>query len=199
MNIRNMTMVTLALLGAVAVAWWFGFIGGPDPAVAELQQMRDQMFASRDLPAAQRDQLRDQFRERLASLSDAQRRALFADGRERWRQRNQQRMDEFFALSPVDRRKQLDETIDRMLDRVRQRNQNPAAGDRQARRWGNGDGRRGRNMSQAQRDARAKRRLDRSTPKERAQRAEYRRQMRERMQERGIDPGKLPGRRRGFA
>lgn len=194
MNMRNAVIGTVVLLLLVAIAWLFGFIGGTDPAVAELQQIRDQMSA--DLPDAERDQLRDQFRQRLASLSDDQRRAVFAAGREQWQQRSEQRMDEFFAMSRPDQQKRLDESINRMLERRNQPNQNQAAANRN----GRGDRGGGRNMTEAQRDARAKQRLDRSTPKERAQRAEYRRRLQERLQQRGINPDTLPGRdRRGFA
>jgi hypothetical protein len=198
MHLRKVVIGTVVLLVLVGIAWLFGFIGGTDPAVAELQQMRDQMSASRDLPEAQRDQLRDQFRQRLSGLSDDQRRAVFAGGREQGRQRSEQRMDEFFAMSRPDQQKRLDESINRLLERRNQPNQNSTGANREARRGR--DGGRGRNMTEAQRDARAKQRLDRSTPKERAQRAEYRRRIQERMQQRGISPDTLPNRdRRGFA
>jgi hypothetical protein len=194
MNRRNAAISTVVLILIVGAAWAFGFFGRTDPAVAELQQMRDQMFASRDLPEAQRDQLRDQFRQRLEGLSDAQRRAVFAGGREQWQQRNQQRMDQFFAMSRADQQKRLDESINRMLERQKDQNQN-GAGNRNARSGGNGGrgGDRGRNMTPAQRESRAKQRLDRSSPKERAQRDEFRRRMQERMQQRGINPQLLPG------
>jgi hypothetical protein len=192
MNMRNAVIATVVVTLVVVAAWAFGFIGGTDPEVAELQQMRDQVFASRELPEAQRDQLRDQFRQRLSSLSDDQRRALFASGREQWRQRDRQRMDEFFAKSRADQQKQLDDSINRMLQRRNQQNQNPSAANR-GDRGGRGNGGGGRNMTVAQREARAKQRLDNSTPKERAQRAEYRRRLEDRMQKRGVNPGQLRG------
>lgn len=198
MNARNAVIGVVVLLLAVVAAWAFGFFGGTDPEVAELQQMRDQVFASDPLPEAQRDQLRDQFRQRVSSLTDDQRRALFAGGREQWRQREQQRMDAFFALSRADQQKQLDDSINRMLQRRNEQNQNPSAGNRDGRgERGNGGGG-GRNMTPAQRESRAKQRLDNSTPKERAQRAEYRRRMQERMQQRGI-PEQTGRGRRGWA
>jgi hypothetical protein len=155
------------------------------------------MFNSGDLTDVQRDQLRAQFRERIAGLTDTQRRAVFAGARDQWRLRDQQRMDEFYAMPRAEQRKKLDESINRMLS---PRNQpRLASADRGARGGGTGAGQRGANMTPAQRDARSKQRLDRNTPKERAQRSEYRRQIRERMQQRGINPETLPGRRRGIA
>jgi hypothetical protein len=189
MNKRNIAIGVVILIVAIGAAWAFGFIGGTDPAVAELQQMRDQMSVA-NLPDAERDQLRDQFRQRLEGLSDSQRRAVFAGGREQWQQRNQQRMDEFFAMSRPDQQKRLDESINRMLERQKGQNQN--GGNRDARNGGRG-GNRGAGMTPAQREARAKQRLDNSSPKERAQRAEFRRRMQERMQQRGINSNLLPG------
>jgi hypothetical protein len=197
MKMRVTLCTALVLLLAIAGAWAFGFIGGADPVVAELQQMRDQLFASRNLPEAQRDELRGQFRQRLEALSESQRRAVFESSREQWRQREQQRMDEFFAMSRAEQQKRLDESINRMLQRSGGQNQNAATGNREGRGGLGGD--RGRGMTNAQREARAKQRLDRSTPKERAQRAEYRRRLQERLQQRGLNPQQFAGGRRGIA
>src|SRR5262249_17005135 len=102
-----------------------------------------------------------------------------------------ERMDAYFAMTRPDQQKQLDDAINRMLQRQKEQQQNPAGGN------GNGNGRRGgnggRNMTAAQRESRAKQRLDNSTPKERAQRAEYRKQLELRMQQRGLDPKQLAG------
>jgi hypothetical protein len=200
MNKRNISIAAVLILLLIGASWAFGLFGGTDPAVAELQQMRDQMF-DRNLPDDQRQQFRDQFRERMGSLSDAQRRALFDSGREVWQKREQQRMNEFFAMSPVDQRKRLDQTIDDMLKRQKERAQNANANNGQAN-GGNGGGRGNRgNMTDAQREQRAKQRLDRSTPIQRAQREEYRRMLESRARDRGIDPNSLgrgwPGGGRG--
>ena len=110
----------------------------------------------------------------------------------------QQRMDEFFALSPADQQKRLDEMIDRMLDRRKQREQNPPSGQNgQADR--RGSGRQGwQNMTDAQRDTARKQRLDRTTPKMRAQFTEFRRMMNERMEQRGLSSDQLGGFRGGW-
>jgi hypothetical protein len=182
MDKRKATMIAAAVLLMAGAGWALGFFGG-DRAVTELQAMRSEM---RDdtLSDDQRQQLRDDFRQRIESLSDSQRQAFFEAGRGEWNQRAEQRMDEFFTLTPVEQRQRLDDMIDRMLER----SQNPQADRGPARPGG------GRNLTDAQRDARAKQRLDRTTPKMRAQRDEFRQMLSARMQARGIAPDRLPGR-----
>jgi hypothetical protein len=181
-------IVVMLLIGA---AWALGWLGGTDSEVAELQALQAQMFGS-ELPEAQRQLVRDQFRQRVEGLTDVQRRALFSASRDAWRQRAEQRMDEFFTLSSAEQTKRLDEMLNRIDQRQNERRQNSGAANRASR--GNGDRRGGRNMTEAQRDARAKRRLDRTSPKQRAQWAAFRQKLEERARQRGIDPGALPGR-----
>src|SRR5262245_4127632 len=123
MNKRNITIGVIAVLVAAGAAW--AFIGRTDPVVADMQQMRDQMFANRDLPEDQRRAQWQDFRQRMDGLSEDQRRAMWESGRERFQQFAQQRMDEFFALPPADQTKRLDEIIDRMQERQKERQQNP--------------------------------------------------------------------------
>lgn len=177
MNKRVAVISSLILLLVIAAAAWAYF--RTDPVVAEMQQLQDEMFANRDLPEAERRAQWDSFRQRMDGLTDAQRGALRSAGRDRWEQFAQQRMDQFFQLSPAEKRKQLDEMIDRMENR--NRNSNPNAG-----RGGRGD--RGGNMSDAQRAQRGKERLDRTSPKMRAQFTEYRRLLNDRRAERGLPP-----------
>jgi hypothetical protein len=178
MDKRKLTIGAMMLGALVLAAWAFGFIGGTDPVVAEMQQLRDQMF---QLPESERRAQWEQFRERMDSLTDDQRRALREGGREQWQQMAQRRMDEFFALPPAEQDKRLDEMIDRMMERRREREQNPNAG-----RGGRGD--RGANLSDAQREQRRKERLDRTSPKMRAQFTEFRDRMNDRLEERGLPP-----------
>ena len=72
----------------------------------------------------------ENFRQRMDGLTDAQRDALRDGGRERWQQFAQQRMDEFFKLPPAEQNKRLDDMIDRMLARQKER---AAESERQAR------------------------------------------------------------------
>jgi hypothetical protein len=200
MDRRKIMAVALGLLLAGVAAWAFGLLGGTDSAVAELEQVRDQMF-ERNLSDAARQQFRQDFRQRLESLTAEQRRAFFTRGRELRRQRTQQRMDEFFASPPIDQQRQLDQMLNRMVARRNERAQNPSARSQQgggsrridAARRGNRSG-----MTEAQRDERAKRRLDRTSPKTRAQFTEFRRRLDDRARQRGIDPGGLRGGRGGW-
>jgi hypothetical protein len=179
MDKRKFTIGTIVLLACIAAAWMFGLFGGTDPVVAEMQQLRDQM---RDLPENERRAQWESFRQRWDSLTDAQRDALRGD-RGRWQQVAQQRMDEFFQLPPSEQQQRLDDMIDRMEQRRKERAQNPNAnrGDR-------GGGDRGRNLTDAQRDQRRKERLDRTSAKMRAQLTEFGRRMNERRAERGLPP-----------
>jgi hypothetical protein len=177
--------VVVLLLGCAA--WAFGFFHRTDPAIAELQQLGSQAF-DRNVPDAQRQQMRDEFRQKMDSLSDDQRRAFFEASRGQWEARAQQRMDEYFKLPKADQQKQLDDILNRI---VKARNSQQQQGNANQQ---NQNGRRGgRNMNEAQREERSKSRLDRSTPKMRAQMTEFRKQLETRAQQRGINLGD-PGR-----
>jgi hypothetical protein len=173
------TVLTVLLVGLSA--WAFGFFGRTDPAIAELQQVSDQM-RDRNLTDTQRNQLRNDFRDRIDSMTADQRRAFFDSNRGQWTGRMQQRMDEYFALSKADQQKRLDE----ILDRMSQARKSPANANRQGNRGG-------RNMTDAQREQRSKQGLDRTTPKMRAQFAEFRKQLDTRAQQRGIQLGDQRG------
>jgi hypothetical protein len=178
MSKRNAFIVCFAvLLLAVGTAWALGYFSG-DPVVAEMQQLRDQMFEDRDLPQADRRAQWDNFRQRMEGLTDAQRNALWESGRERFQQFGQQRMDEFFQLPPDQQKQRLDEIIDRM----QQRQQNPSAG-RGPGGWGGGG-----NMTEAQRDQRRKEMISNTDPKMRARFDQFRQMLGDRMQERGLPP-----------
>ena len=179
------SVLTVLLVGVGA--WMLGFFGGVDPAFAELQAMESQMW-SQSLPEAQRSQLRTDFRQRLDSMTEAQRRAFFDANRDQWDNRMRQLMDEYFAMSKADQQKRLDEILNRMV----QARNSPQNANRQGNR-GAGQARSGRTMTEAQRDERSKRRLDRTTPVMRAQSAEFRKQLAARAQQRGITVGDQRG------
>src|SRR4051812_48965080 len=115
MNKRRVLIsgLILTLLLGVA-AWAFRFFNRTDPAIAELQQMGSQMW-DRSVPDAQRNQMRDEFRQKMEGLSEEQRRAFFDSNRDQWTARMQQRMDEYFKMSKADQQKRLDEILDRMV------------------------------------------------------------------------------------
>jgi ABC-type transporter MlaC component len=188
---RNKLTGSIAVVAVLFVAAWsFGLFGGTDSAVAELQQMADQAF-SQNLTEAQEAQYRDQFRQRMDTLTPEQRDAFFDANRDRWMQRMEQRMDEYFAMTPADQQKRLDEILNRMSQPRERRPEaggdNTRGGDRGRGGWGN--------LTEGQRDERSKRRLDRTSPKMRAQFSEFRKQLEDRAKERGIT--QLPGWGRG--
>jgi hypothetical protein len=190
MKRRGILSGVLTLVLVLIGAWALGFFHGTDPAIAELQDLSNQMRDS-NLADAQRNQLRTDFRQRLGSLSEEQRRAFFDANRNEWNQRTQQRMDEYFAMSKADQQKRLDEILNRIAQAQKSQQQNAnGQGNRGA---GNGRGG-GRNMTDAQRQARSKQRLDNTTPKQRAQFAEFRKQLDTRAQQRGIQLGDQRGR-----
>ncbi len=174
-------VATMLLL--VLGSWGFGLFGGTDPALANLKQLGEQM-RNDNLPQAQRDQLRGQFRQQMESLSENQRQAFFDANRGEWMAQAQQRMNEFFAMSKADQQKRLDEILNRMAQ--------PRSANQAARGNRNGGGPGGRNMTEAQREERSKRRIENTDPKMRAQFSEFRRMLGDRAQQRGIklDPGR---------
>jgi hypothetical protein len=180
MKKRRWIIAGCALMLTAIGAWSFGLFGGADPAIAKLQEIGDQM-QDKNLTDAQRNQLRDDFRQNMRSMTDDQRRAFFDANRDQWTGRIQQRMDEYFAMSKADQQKRLDEILNRMVQgrNSAQQNTNGANNNRGS----------GRNMSDAQREQRSKERLDRTSPKMRAQFAEFRKQLENRAQQRGVQMG----------
>jgi hypothetical protein len=184
MNKRRWIIAACGLILTATGAWSFGLFGGTDPAIAKLQEIGDQM-QDKNLSDAQRNQLRDDFRQNMRSMTDDQRRAFFDANRDQWTGRIQQRMDEYFAMSKADQQKRLDEILNRMAQGRNSAQQNTNGGNRSANNTRGG----GRNMSDAQREQRSKERLDRTSPKMRAQFAEFRKQLENRAQQRGVPKG----------
>jgi hypothetical protein len=143
----------------------------------------------KNLSDAQRNQLHDDFRQNMRSMTDDQRRAFFDANRDQWTGRMQQRMDEYFAMSKADQQKRLDEILNRMAQARNSAQQNANGGNRNANNNRGGD----RNMSDAQREQRSKQRLDRTSPKMRAQASEFRKQLAARAQQRGVPMGDQHG------
>jgi hypothetical protein len=190
MNKRKWIIAGCGLILTAIGAWLFGLFGGADPALAKLQEIGNQM-QDKNLSDAQRNQLRDDFLQNMRSMTDDQRRAFFDANRDQWTGRMQQRMDEYFAMPKADQQKRLDEILNRIAQAQKSQQQN--ASSQRNRGAGNSRGG-GRNMTDAQREERSKRRLDRTTPKMRAQFSEFRRQLDSRAQQRGIQLGDQRGR-----
>lgn len=186
--------LALALVGGSLWAWWH-FRG--DPEVARVQALAVQLRTeTKDLPEDKRRELWGQFGEEIRKLSPDQRQALFADQRQRGEERARQELKNFFALSPADRQKALDRQIDESERRAkeRQKRNTQRAANGTGQRGGGGSGR-GQNRTAEEKSARRNQMLDRSSPEDRAMRAEHRRLMDERRGQRGLPASP----RRGFA
>ncbi len=80
MDKRKIAIALVVVFASAAAAWAFGLFGGKDPVVAEMQQLRDQMFQNRDLPETERRAQWENYRQRMEGLTDAQRAALRRTG-----------------------------------------------------------------------------------------------------------------------
>jgi hypothetical protein len=191
--------VVAVLLIGIFAAWAMGYFHRTDPAVAELQQLGTQM---RTASEADRPALFQQFREKMDGLTDAQREEFRQNNQGRFRQDMSKRMSEFFAMSPADQKKRLDEIIDQMQKRQAQRQAGgganganggggPGGGFGGPGGGGPGGGGRGagrQNQTDGQREQSRKSRLDNTNPAERAQQDKFRAMLGDRMQQRGITP-----------
>jgi hypothetical protein len=116
-----------AILGSVAVvvllalaAWGFGWFGkskySADPAVAELEKLRDSNLAKEQgWSEDERQASREDFRKRMEGLTEAQRRDFFESSAPMFIQVFQRRIDEFLALPPDKQREVMDKRIDAMV------------------------------------------------------------------------------------
>lgn len=174
------------VIGALVLLVLFAGVGwalfaGEDAELAEMKQMRDDMFNNMDkMSDEERRATRDAFRQRADSLSEDQRREL---GRG-FRQFMMQRVDQLLAMPRDEQVKELDKWIDRMEERRQNREANggEGRGDR------GGRGGRGGNMTPEQRDQRRKQGLDRTSPEMRGKMDQMKDLINERREERGLEP-----------
>jgi len=188
---RKKISITLCVLALLAIgAWAMGYFDGVDPKVAELQQLRDENFERMEqMPDEERRAQWGEFRARVDELSDEQRREFFEGSRDFFQARMLDRMNHLLDLPPEEQKKELDEQIDRMEQRRKEREAGgEARGDRGG---GGGPGGRGGGGGNG-----GKGRLDRSTPEMRAKMDRYRDLLNARREERGLPP--IEGGGRGF-
>lgn len=194
-----LAIVILFICGVVWALW-----GEPDPQVQKLQDMRKEFFGEGKQPSREQ---RDRFREEMQKLSPEQRRELWQPMREQMSRRIGETVDGYFALPPDERGPYLDKQIEEgekrrkeWEKRRREREANrgpsgqgpnrPGAGPNQGGR-GPADANRGRpgggrNRTPEERAQRRNRRLDHTTPEQRAKWAEFRDAMRKRRVELGL-------------
>jgi len=203
----------VVLLLVVGAAWGFGYLGGSgeDPAVTSIRkQMNDLREKENTLTDAQRRAMHDQMRKQINALQPEQRHELFASRHEHFRERMEQRMNEFFALPPAKRTAALDAFINEMEKRRREgpagfgpgqgRRGGPPGANRSGNRNGPNTGAnrqgndargpggrppRGPRDPEARMD-RYKRRLSHSSPEMRSKMTEFRRLLNQRRKERGL-------------
>ena len=206
---RSALALLLLFLIAMPTLWAFGFLSSP-PAVAEIRQLVDQQVveynrvARGEVPygtpssSAIFEKMRDMPREYREQIGPQMGRL--------WEARERAEMASYFAMPPEKRQAELDRRIKADEDRRKawqaereKRDQQRAASGQQT---GDGGGRggasgggggapggggpgRGGGTEQSRNDW-AKRRIDRSSPEQRAQQAEYRRAMEERRTQLGL-------------
>lgn len=206
---RSALALLLLFLIAMPTLWAFGFFSSP-PAVAEIRQLVDQQvveynrIARGEVPygtpssSVIYEKMRDMPREHREQIGSQMGRL--------WEARERAEMASYFAMPPEKRQAELDRRIKADEDRRKawqaereKRDQQRAASGQQA---GDGGGRggasgggggapggggpgRGGGTEQSRNDW-AKRRIDRSSPEQRAQQAEYRRAMEERRTQLGL-------------
>ncbi len=99
--------VLVSVLGTLGAYWYFR----PDPQLALVEEMREQM-RSEDMKNMTREQRREffgQFRKEVEKLSIEQRRQLFANRRNPFRER----LEKFFQATRKEQVAMLDQTIQR--------------------------------------------------------------------------------------
>jgi hypothetical protein len=188
--------IVLALMGASAGAYQYY---RPDQQLAKIKELSAQLRgeASRNLPPEQRRDLGRQLREQMQSLSPAQRDQLWQERQARAREE----MRKFFKLSKEEQKAYLDRLIQQGEERRQQmeerrqqmqaQNANQQNSNQQAMgQPGPGQGRQGppRTGSDEDRERRRKEFLDRTTPEDRAMRAEFRKMMNEERKALGLPP-----------
>jgi hypothetical protein len=177
-------MILFLLVAAVGYAMY----GGEDPGVARIEALREQMEGAND---EQRRELFQQMRQEYEQLPEATREQMRDEREARWELEQGKRMAEFFAMSPQEQQKALDEEIKEDEERRKEREKRRAQGGGGGRGGpgGGGDmgrrGDRGRNSSDDP-NARRKSYLDRSSPQSRAMRSEYYRMRAERRKQLGL-------------
>jgi hypothetical protein len=179
---RSRTVLVIAVLASVLATlgayWYFR----QDPQMARVEEMREQMRSEemRNMTREQRREFFGQFRKEVEKLSIEQRRQLFADRRNPFRER----LEKFFQATRKEQVAILDQTIQREEQfRANQGNAAPQRG------FGNQS-----NSTPEDREKRRQQWLSMTTPLERAQMAEFRQQVQQRRQQLGLGPSPWGGR-----
>jgi hypothetical protein len=185
MPTHKQVLTAAGVLAAVliAVALWRL---RPDPQLARVKAMQQELARAADsADAAERRRRWEEFNREQQKLSPSQRKEVFGE----FRKQRQAEIDRYFKMSKADKTRWLDRQIDReeQLRRSRQANRPPGSPPRPPGPGGQGGPGRG-NLSAEDRENRRKRRLDASTPEERAQHDQLRKDLAARRAQRGLPP-----------
>src|SRR5262249_9876910 len=113
-------LALLFLFGVAGVVWAVR----PNPHLTRAQQLQKELFGpnAKNLPPDQRKAMFAEYRNEVKQLSDDQKWALSAPMREK----QQAELDRYFAMTPQQKTKYLDERIDRMEKAKKDREKNGA-------------------------------------------------------------------------
>jgi hypothetical protein len=199
---RRWIAVLLLILGLGGLVWAIR----PDPYLARAKELQKELFSpeAKNLPPEDRKARMAEFREQVKHLNANQKWELSAPMREK----QKAEMDRYFAMSPKEKTKYLDERIDRFEKMRKEREQKAAqgqAGGGQPRAggqpgavgFGGGPGGNqvgapggrpggGPPLSAEEIEQRRKQFLDRTTPEERARMDQFRKDMNDRRRQRGL-------------
>jgi hypothetical protein len=159
----------------------FGVYRAARPSqLTKVKQLREQFAAQgKNWTPEQRQEKGREMRQAMGNLSESQREALAAEGRQRF----EEQLRQYAQLTPAEKARHLDEQIkrgERMRQQAAQRPQTPG---------GNGAGPRPgqqSNRSPEEREKRRKERLNSTTPEFRALMDQYRKDMAARRQQLGL-------------
>jgi uncharacterized membrane protein YgcG len=194
---RRWAAALLLLLGIAGLVWAVR----PDPHLARAKELQSQLFGpdGKNLSPDERKARFAEYREQVKHLNDDQKWELSAPMREK----QKAELDRYFALSPKEKTKYLDERIDRSEKMRKEREKQAAQGKAGApgggppgggfgfggpggKAGGGGGGPGGRTPEEIEK--RRKQFLDRTSPEERARMDQFRKDMDDRRRQRGLPP-----------
>jgi hypothetical protein len=179
---RWLLALLLLLFGLGGVVW----ATRPNPHLARARELQKELANAKSLPPDQRKARFEQFRNEVKQLTDDQKAELFAPMREK----QKAEMDRYFAMSPQQKIRYLDDRIDRMEKMRKDREKNGGGlGGFGPGGTGGGPGARGpggTTRTPEEIEKRRKQFLENTTPEERAKMDQFRHDLDARRRQRGL-------------
>lgn len=213
-KIAAATVVFLLLSGA-GWAWW---ANRPDPQLAKAEALSKKFFeVSKGPPDISKPEVREQFqqlRTEVEAMPEDKRQEFMDNRRQDFQKGMQEQFNRYFAMTPEEKKKELDRVIDQMdnmrksfekerAEREKNKPGGSGSGSTANGAAGGGDGPRqggpgfgppgGPPRDPAKRNEFRKKMLDTTSPQFRAQASEFMKDMFARMKERGKEPPPFPG------